>query len=178
MPVRRYPCILAAPPWLFRMVPPEGRPPYRLLSTERLIAWGPQIQRVVSPNAHLWMWSTHSHLHDALHVIEAWGFRYVQFAPWIKLRMGLGHYLRSASEPLLFAVRGRLRVERRDLCALIEERSTRHSRKPEAAYRLIEAASPGPRLELFARTRRKGWDAWGNEVPSEIYLPPPEDGAI
>ena len=41
---------------------------------------------------------------------------------------------------------------------------TKHSKKPDAMYTLIEEASPGPYLELFARERRPGWAAWGNEV--------------
>jgi N6-adenosine-specific RNA methylase IME4 len=29
---------------------------------------------------------------------------------------------------------------------------------------MVEAVSPGPRLELFARRARPGWTVWGNEV--------------
>ena len=35
-------------------------------------------------------------------------------------------------------------------------------------YKIIEACSPGPYLELFARGKRKGWKQWGDEV-DEYY---------
>lgn len=46
----------------------------------------------------------------------------------------------------------------------------RHSEKPEEFYRLVEAVSPGPHLEMFARVRRAGWDAFGNQVEGSIAL--------
>jgi hypothetical protein len=48
---------------------------------------------------------------------------------------------------------------------------TDHSHKPEEQYALIERVSPGPYLELFARRRQPGWDAWGNEIDADISIP-------
>lgn len=166
----KYKTIMADPPWRFRVRPSQGAVPYPTLSTQQLVAMGPQVQSLAHTNSHLYLWSTHSHLPDALAIIEAWGFRYIQVITWFKQRMGLGFYFRHFTEPLLFSVRGNLRVFRRDLPSYFVERSTQHSRKPQAAYRLMEVASPGPRLELFARHRRDGWDAWGNEVRCNVEL--------
>ena len=47
----------------------------------------------------------------------------------------------------------------------------RHSAKPDLFMDLIETMSPGPRLEMFAREKRLGWDSWGDEIASDIYLP-------
>ena len=47
----------------------------------------------------------------------------------------------------------------------------RHSEKPEAFQDMVEQVCPGPYLELFARRKRLGWHAWGNEVPSDICMP-------
>jgi len=47
---------------------------------------------------------------------------------------------------------------------VIAPRKREHSRKPDELYDIIEACSPGPFLELFARTPRKNWIQWGNEV--------------
>ena len=162
--------ILADPPWTFRCRPSQGAVPYPTLSTKQLIAMGPQIRNLAAPKAHLYLWSTDSHVGDAFQVIEAWGFRYIQIITWFKLRMGLGFYFRHFTEPLLFAVRGRLRLLRRDLPSYIVEPRTYHSRKPLAAYRMIELGSPAPRIELFARERREGGDAWGNEVECDVAL--------
>ena len=53
---------------------------------------------------------------------------------------------------------------------LIASRKREHSRKPDELYPLIEACSPGPFLELFARGSRTGWTQWGNEADSS-YAP-------
>lgn len=57
-------------------------------------------------------------------------------------------------------------------CNFIQTKVTRHSQKPEEFRQLIARATKGlrPRIELFARTRVPGWDAWGNEVDSDIVL--------
>lgn len=169
-----YQTILADPPWTFRYRSTRGAVTYPTLSAQQLIGMGPQIQNLAALNCHLYFWSTHVHLPDAFDIIEAWGFRYVQVINWFKVRMGLGYYFRHFTEPLLFAVRGNLRLKRRDLPSYIVEPRTKHSKKPQAAYRLIEVASPGPRLELFARERREGWSAWGNEVLSDVTLDVPD----
>ena len=95
----------------------------------------------------------------------------------LELRYGIGQYARGAHEMMLFGVTGRgqdpeVITERRDIPSVFfapvpkDENNLRiHSRKPEAAYELIEARSQGPYLELFARRGRPGWDSWGNEAP-------------
>ena len=52
---------------------------------------------------------------------------------------------------------------------IIKTRKREHSRKPDELYDIIEACSPGPRLELFSRGRRKGWQSWGNQA--DDYFP-------
>lgn len=168
-----YKTIMTDPPWTFRYRPTHGGVHYPTLSTRQLIAMGPQIKKLAAPNCHLYLWSTCVHLPDALSVIEAWGFKYIQTLTWFKKRMGLGFYYRHYTEPLLFSVRGQLPIPRRNLPDYFVETRTKHSRKPMAAYRMIEIGSPSPRIELFARERRDGWDAWGNEVVSDISLDVP-----
>lgn len=90
--------------------------------------------------------------------------------------IGIGQYARGAHESMLFGVRGdglAVRTERRDIPSVFAAPVPRdpatgkkiHSRKPDAAYELIEARSRGPYAEFFARSRRPLWNAWGNEVP-------------
>ncbi len=110
---------------------------------------------------------TNNHLKDAEFVMEALGFRYITMVTWAKDRIGLGQYRRGQTEHALFGVMGRLP-------ALVKTESTlvgkgiiprgRHSEKPADFYKEVELVSPGPRLEMFAREPRKGWDVWGNEV--------------
>lgn len=128
------------------------------------------------PNAHLWMWATVSHLPDALWLMSQLGFRYVSNTVWDKDYIGMGQYVRVQHEHLLFGVIGDGMHDLvwkgdRSVPSIIRQRPPRdaagqriHSRKPGAAYDLIERVSHGPYLEMFAREPRHGWDVWGNEV--------------
>lgn len=174
----RYACLLMDPPWPERGGCGRGAdnhyPVVEVREMPRLIltspAWRP------AADAHVWMWATNTHLPEALWLLGTLGATYKTCATWVKRRWGLGQYLRQRTEHLLLGVIGNglaLRAshtERRDVSNLIEEtfrlegRGT-HSRKPPEAYDLIEAISPGPRVELFSRTERPGWDRWGRDAP-------------
>ena len=127
------------------------------------------LQREIIPqlaaDCHLWLWATNNFLRDGFAVVDALGFRYVANLVWVKDRYGLGQYMRGQHELCLFAVRGRamLPVERR-VSSVVDALRRDHSAKPSGAFAAFEKVSPGPRLEVFARGRRPGWDAWGNEV--------------
>ena len=120
-------------------------------------------------DCHLYVWATANHLPDALWLIGTLGFRYVTNAVWVKDgNQGLGQYFRMRHEHLLLAVRGKgynVKTGTRNLPSVFSAPRTKHSRKPQEAYDLIEARTHGPRLEMFAREAREGWDAWGNEAP-------------
>ena len=173
-PPGEYRCILADPPWLERgsgKVKRGADRHYPLLNTPdiiRVMLTAPQ-WRPCTEGCHLWLWVTNNFLPDGLHVMKALGFRYVTNAAWAKDRIGLGQYLRGQHEILLFGVRGRLRSSSRSTSSLLGGRQLprgAHSAKPEAGHVAAEQVSPGPRVEFFARQRRDGWDAFGNEVAS------------
>jgi len=125
-----------------------------------------------------WLWTTNSHLHDAFHILEAWGFQYVTTATWVKTRMGLGYWLRGKTEHLLLGIKGHPRAKfigphgssGYDYSTLIYAPPRGHSTKPDAAYDVIEALSEEPRLELFGRKYRFGWDTWGDELGVTIRM--------
>jgi len=166
-----YACLLADPPWNESgggRVKRGADRHYPLLKTPdiiRVMVQSPKFRPAA--NAHLWLWVTNNFLKDGLHVMEALGFRYVTNAVWVKNRIGLGQYLRGRHELLLFGVRGRQPAQCRTESTWIGNREVArrlHSQKPEESYKLIERVSPGPRVEFFARARREGWDAHGNEI--------------
>lgn len=74
----------------------------------------------------------------------------------------VGFYFRGDTEHVLFAVRGELRIpaEQRER-NWIEAPKRGHSVKPYEFFDRVERVSPGPRVELFARQPRLGWDHWG-----------------
>lgn len=174
----KYACILADPPWAYRDRNTRGAAArhYPTLSIEAICQL--DVEALAAPDAHLWLWTTNQMLADgtAAKVARAWGFEPKTILTWCKVNrlghasVGTGHYLRNATEHLVFCVRGRLPVRNRAVPTWFTATRRRHSEKPEAAYRIIELVSPGPRLELFARRRRPGWSAWGNEVESDVVL--------
>ena len=173
--------VLSDPPWRFQnrtgKVAPEhkrlGR--YGTMSLDAIK--GLPVADVVAPNAHLYLWVPNALLPEGLDVMSAWGFRYVSNIVWAKRRKdggpdgrGVGFYFRNVTELLLFGVRGRMRTlsPGRRQVNMIETRKREHSRKPDEQYDLIEACSPGPYLEMFARYPRAGWSVWGNEADESI----------
>jgi N6-adenosine-specific RNA methylase IME4 len=168
--------VLADPPWRFTNRTGKVAPEHRRLDrystmTSELIEAVPVVD-VAADNAHLYLWAPNALLADGLAVMQAWGFRYVSNIVWAKRRKdggpdgrGVGFYFRNVTELLLFGVRGSMRTlgPARRQVNMIETRKREHSRKPDEQYEIIEACSPGPRLELFARHRRAGWTVWGEE---------------
>ena len=122
---------------------------------------------LATDDAVLFLWTTASHLQESWSVIQAWGFQYVSNIVWLKDKLGLGYWVRNQHEVLLICRRGDMPTPlptNRPSSVIISPRRE-HSRKPDEAYELIERMYPElPRIELFARQARSGWDAWGNEV--------------
>ncbi|WP_329051199.1 MT-A70 family methyltransferase [Amycolatopsis sp. NBC_01488] len=165
----KYRTILADPPWDIQQCGSLGAERhYPLMSIDEICSL--RVDRLADDNAHLWLWTTNAALPVAQQVIEAWGFRYVNLITWVKPRLGLGVYLRNASEQLLFAVRGRAPILYRSQPTWLFAPVQAHSHKPEEVYAVVERCSPAPRLELFARRARSGWEVWGNEVSCDVAL--------
>jgi N6-adenosine-specific RNA methylase IME4 len=173
--------ILADPPWRFanrtgKMAPEHRRlSRYGTMSVEQIGAL--PVARFAASVAHLYLWVPNALLPDGLRVMQAWGFEYKSNIVWHKLRKdggsdgrGVGFYFRNVSELILFGIRGKnartLAPGRRQV-NYIGTRKREHSRKPDEQYEIIEACSPGPYLELFARGARPGWTVWGNQAVSD-----------
>lgn len=175
---RRFATILADPPWRFanrtgKIAPEHGRLSRYGTMTLDEIANLP-ISEVAESTAHLYLWCPNALLPEGLTVMRAWGFSYKSNIVWHKVRKdggsdgrGVGFYFRNVTELLLFGVRGKgartLAPGRRQV-NLLGTRKREHSRKPDEQYQIIEACSPGPFLELFARGVRERWATWGNQA--------------
>jgi N6-adenosine-specific RNA methylase IME4 len=173
--------VLADPPWRFTNRTGKVAPEHRRLDrydtmTHQEICALP-VADVVAEAAHLYLWVPNALLPEGLQVMQAWGFRYVSNVVWAKRRKdggpdgrGVGFYFRNVTELVLFGVRGSMRTlpPGRRQVNMVETRKREHSRKPDEMYDVIEACSPGPFLEMFARYPREGWTVWGDESGSEI----------
>lgn len=181
---RTFGSILADPPWQFTnktgKVAPEHRrlSRYSTMKLDEIIAL--PVANVAAPVSHLYLWCPNAMLPEGLAVMQAWGFKYKSNIVWHKVRKdggsdgrGVGFYFRNVTELILFGVRGknaRTLAPGRSQVNLLATRKREHSRKPDEQYEIVEACSPGPYLELFARGRRRGWAVWGNQA-TEDYVP-------
>lgn len=149
---------------------------YPLMRDEELAAMRPLIDGWAADNCALFLWSTCPKLDSGLRILDAWGFRYATVAfAWVKrtqangLRYNPGYYTASNVEVVLLGVRGSMRPKRPMIQQIVEAPRREHSRKPDEVARRIELMYPEARmLEMFARYSRDGWDAWGNEIETEV----------
>ncbi len=113
--------------------------------------------------AHLYLWTTNRYLRDAFSIVDAWRFTTRQVLVWCKPLMGWqpGGAFGNSTEFVLFARRGKLSTGERQNCSHWEWPRGAHSAKPAAFMDIVEQVSPEPRVELFARAPRLGWDSWG-----------------
>jgi len=138
---------------------------------------GLPVKHHVTKNAHLYLWTTNSFMVEAHELARAWGFIPKTILTWVKVKkdgspsMKTGYYFRGATEHVVFAVRGSqpLLIKEGIATAFLSERLP-HSVKPDSFFGLVEKASPGPYLEMFARRPRKGWTVWGNQVETDFEL--------
>lgn len=132
------------------------------------------VRGILDYNAILFLWTSSPHLPQALEVMKAWGFEYKTVAfVWDKQKVNPGYYTMSQCELCLVGKRGRFPDDRgsRNERQLVSEMRGRHSAKPIEVRRRIERMFPTQKkIELFARERAEGWDAWGNEIQSTITL--------
>lgn len=183
MSAKRYRTIMADPPWSYKQRLGRGNKDgdtakgglaYTTMTVEEIA--DVDVAALAEDNSICWLWTTNAHIHDALHVLDAWGFRYVTMATWIKRNFGLGYWLRGHTEHVLLGVKGRPRSKMigshgatgQAWSTLIVAPRGRHSEKPQAALDLVEALGEPPRLELFARQKRMGWDVWGDETFQDV----------
>ncbi len=181
---QRFGAILADPPWQFQNKTGKVAPGHRRLNRYSTLTLDEisalPVAEAAASTSHLYLWVPNALLPEGLAVMKAWGYSYKSNIVWHKIRKdggpdgrGVGFYFRNVTEILLFGVRGKnartLAPGRRQVNYLAT-RKREHSRKPDEQYKLIEACSPGPFLELFARGVRDGWECWGAEA-HEDYEP-------
>jgi len=180
---RRFGTIYADPPWRFsnrtgKMAPEHRRLARYATMTQQEILELP-VPQLALPESHLYLWIPNALLREGLEVMERWGFSYRTNLVWYKIRKdggpdgrGVGFYFRNVTELVLFGVRGKLRTlsPGRRQVNLLGTRKRRHSQKPDEMWEIIERCSPGPRVELFARHHRRGWEQWGDELQATPHL--------
>ncbi len=168
-------CLLADPPWAFAgwsgatSLPTLGEDHYAVTATADLCNL--PVGEVAAPDCALFMWVVDSHMAEALDLGRAWGFEFKTCAfVWVKSKLGgyphvgMGYWTRKQTEQCWLFTRGSPKRLSKGVEQIIHCPRGAHSAKPDRQYEHIEALVGGPRLELFARSRRPGWESWGDQV--------------
>ena len=177
-PSGKYSLIYADPPWAYLWgkgktggnFAPEKH--YRTMSTDEICAV--PVRDLRDRNCALLLWATMPTLPDAVRVMSAWGFKYKTAAfVWVKTRKdgqplsGMGSYTKSNAEICLLGMRGHIKAVDKTVPQIVMQQRLGHSVKPpQVRERIVRVFGDLPRIELFARQRVEGWDAWGDEVPA------------
>lgn len=179
----RYVTIVADPPWeITKRMGAGGRRkrstevPYSFMSLDEIKAL--RVAELAADEAHLYLWSTRRLFREGetAAVARAWGFEPVGELLWGLRNPGMGGFNGNGHEPILLASRGGLAWPKNELPAGVTfwrqlyNVGKVHSAKPEGFLDLVERVSPGPRIELFARRNRLGWDTWGNQALEHVAV--------
>jgi N6-adenosine-specific RNA methylase IME4 len=117
----------------------------------------------------MFMWATVPMLPEALDLLDAWGFEYKSHICWVKDRQGTGYWTRNMHELLLIATKGKVPAPAMGTQppSVLDLPLGKHSEKPALFADMISTLYPTtPKLEMFARVGRVGWDVIGNEAPN------------
>ena len=172
---KKYRTLVVDPPWPMRKINRKVRSrqgsflDYPVMTLEEIEAL--DIDHWATRDAYCFLWTTQKFIKPAFGILEAWEFPYVCTITWCK-PTGICPYnpFQFASEFVLFGCRDR-KVFRQFRMGTVKtwfctKGRPRHSEKPEQFYQMIRRITPEPRIDLFARRRHKGFDAWGNQVES------------
>jgi N6-adenosine-specific RNA methylase IME4 len=177
--MKKYQIIVIDPPWPIKKLTRKARPKqttmdYTTMSLEQIRQL--PINTLADEKCLCFLWTTQKYLFDSKSILERWGFHHLLTMVWEKT------YGRSAGMPLYgfrwnaefilvgYKSKPKLWPKRKLIPAVFAAENIKHSQKPDKFYQLIEPLG-NPRIDLFARQKRQGWDVWGNEVESDIIMP-------
>ena len=164
-----YGVIYADPPWRYDNGTPgrEIERHYPTMSDDEICA----LPVPCAKDCVLYLWATAPRLESGLAVMNAWGFKYKTQAVWDKVRVGMGFWFRGQHEILMVGVRGKVSppAQAQRTPSVIRCPRGRHSAKPDKVRDMIAEWFPDvPRLEMFSRLKRQGWDVFGNQVEHDL----------
>ena len=177
--MKKYQIIYADPPWSYRAKHPtckiKKQPKtcsveyyYKTMKLKNI--QNLPIKNISDDDCVLFLWATTPMIQEAFATMKAWGFKYKTMITWEKTNDDcMGYWFRVCTEHLLVGIKGKVKAFRCMERTLHREPRLGHSRKPNYFRNLIKQFG-NTRIELFAREKTEGWDAWGNEVESDIEL--------
>ena len=148
---------------------------YPCMKLKELKELKPMIDKLANDDCLIFMWATSPHLDQAIELLKAWGFKWATVGfVWDKVRVNPSFYTMSQVELCLIGKRGKIPQPRgaRNIRQYVMRKREKHSKKPDEVRHRIDLMFPEQKkIELFARSRHLGWDAWGNQVPEPEPIP-------
>jgi N6-adenosine-specific RNA methylase IME4 len=177
--MKKYNIIYADPPWAYKQAFKSSKTCikhidefYPVMTTKELCEL--PVKNICADDAVCFMWVCDGWMHDAIHILESWGFKYKVVAfVWDKQAVRPGMWTMKNTELVLLGTKGKMHkfLKKRNIQQLVQERRTTHSTKPEIfKSKIVEMFGDLSRIELFARQKTEGWDIWGNELENSIEL--------
>ena len=170
LPTGPFRVIVADPPWLYGNraddVSHRSANPYPSMTIEDICAL--PVADFAHDDCILWLWTTNAHMRESYAVLDAWGFQSKTILTWVKDRIGTGDWLRGQTEHCHLAIRGKPTILTTGQGTVLHGPLQAHSQKPDSFYALVDAICPGAKLEMFCRSPREGWSAWGNEAGESV----------
>jgi N6-adenosine-specific RNA methylase IME4 len=171
-PDKKYNVIYADPPWEIKKIKRNVRPnqkemDYPTMQIEDIKAL--PVENISEDNSVLFLWTIQKYLKDAFDVMEQWGFKYQRTITWDKQNGMCLFGFHHRTEFLLFGYKGKIEMypKRKAFPTMVQAKTDKHSKKPQV-FRDLILPFGNTRIELFARQKTEGWDAWGNEIDIEV----------
>jgi N6-adenosine-specific RNA methylase IME4 len=175
LPKGKYGTIVIDPPWDMAKIERDIAPnqvafEYPTMSEDELRDF--DVPSIADDNCHVFCWTTQKFLPAALRLIEHWDFRYVLTMVWHKpggfQPFGLPQY---NCEFVLYGRRGTPSfIDTKDFPTCFQAPRREHSRKPEEFYATIKRVTSAPRIDVFSREARDGFDQFGNEADKFVEV--------
>ncbi len=166
-----YDVVVIDPPWPVEKIERDTRPnqvglDYPVMSIEQISSTvGDMLQKHAAADCHIFLWSTHRYLPDALTLLKGWGLTYACCFTWKKNGgFQIVGWPQFNSEFCLCARKGSPRfVDTKQFFTAFDAPRSKHSEKPEEFYSVLRRVTGGRRLDMFNRREIEGFSTWGNQ---------------
>lgn len=146
--------------------------PYKTMSDSEIMTF--PINDFADDECDLFMWTTHTKLPLALEILQKWGFKFHVLLTWDKISGVCINGFHRKTEFVVYSYRGKQGIDIGEgsyIPTLFSSKANGHSKKPDKFYSIIKNRTKEPRIDIFARKRHFGFDAYGDQVEKEIEVP-------
>ena len=171
----KYKTVVIDPPWTLKLgrntlknTGYKSKLPYDTMTDKELLKF--PLGDFAAANCILFLWTVHSKTRFAFDLAEQWGFKPYAIITWYKHTGVCRNGIYNSTEPCLIAYRGKLgdcTNNKQPIKLFVDSAFTAHSEKPRKFYQMLAKSTPPPRIDIFARRRHHGFDAWGDQAQEQ-----------